>query len=125
MAKKTSGTIKAPGWTIVADGSIWLSGRLVVPDVPVSRKEITDGAYYTEHYSACIRIKEYCASRPKVDDLPLDKICVLDSEGLELAIGKEEVLAAIASLGNDKALGSNGFPMEFYRKCWETILVGL
>lgn len=65
--------------------------------------------------------KEPCVACLMVDVLPLDRFSREESEELEGEIGEEEVWVAIASLGCDKAPSSDGFPVEFYKKCWEII----
>ena len=41
--------MKDKGWSIEADGSVKLSGRLVVPDLPELRKEIMDEAHKSKY----------------------------------------------------------------------------
>lgn len=44
-----------------------------------------------------------------------------DLAGLERPFTREEIKAAVFSLGGDKAPGPDGFPMQFFKQCWEMV----
>ncbi|KAK0594545.1 hypothetical protein LWI29_014617 [Acer saccharum] len=60
-------------------------------------------------------------SRPKVRGLPLKKLSVGDKEFLEESFSAEEVKVAIDSCDGNKALGLDGFNLNFIKENWTVI----
>lgn len=58
---------------------------------------------------------------PRLNGLDLASISSGDSDMLEGWITEIKVLQAIKTLGEDKAPGSDGFPLLFFKKFWDFI----
>jgi hypothetical protein len=59
--------------------------------------------------------------RPTVDGLEFDVIIANERALLERWFDKDEVLKVVKDLQGDKTLGSDGFTMAFFQKCWSVI----
>ena len=55
----------------------------------------------------------------RVEDVP--QLETAENELLTAPFSEKEVFEAIAQMENNKAPGSDGFPPEFYKKCWHFI----
>ncbi|XP_062176082.1 uncharacterized protein LOC133881144 [Alnus glutinosa] len=63
--------------------------------------------------------------RPKLDGLDFPGLDPLDVVWLERPFQEEEVLQALLSMDEDKALSPDGFSIAFYRSCWSIIKANL
>ena len=80
-------------------------------------QDIRDQA--VQFYESLFQEKEaWC---PKFDGLPIDSICVEDWVLIERKFDKDEILQALQSSNEDKALGLDGFIMGFFQKCWRVV----
>ena len=55
----------------------------------------------------------------RVEDVP--QLETDENEILTAPFTEKEVFEAIAQMENNKAPGPDGFPVEFYKKCWHFI----
>ena len=55
----------------------------------------------------------------RIEDVP--QLTANDSDILVAPFSEKEVFDAIAQMKNNKAPGPDGFPTEFYKKCWHII----
>lgn len=63
--------------------------------------------------------------RPKVEGISFPCISEDQRLWLERLFEEEEVKGVICMLEGDKALGLDGFPISFYKECWETLKADL
>lgn len=61
------------------------------------------------------------ASRPRVDDMNLDTISVVEASWLERPFDEGEVMAALKLLNGDKAPGPDGMSLAFIQRCWGVV----
>ncbi|XP_026436394.1 uncharacterized protein LOC113334324, partial [Papaver somniferum] len=59
--------------------------------------------------------------RPDLKGIDFDSITATEAIILYSDFSEDEVVRAIRDLGNDKALGPDGFPIIFFQKCWHFI----
>ncbi|XP_047335496.1 uncharacterized protein LOC124939021 [Impatiens glandulifera] len=69
-------------------------------------------AFYKELF------KESHMTRPKLDGVNFNTINAEQKNSLEARFTEEEVEATIMGCGSDKALGSDGFTLAFFKKAW-------
>ena len=55
----------------------------------------------------------------RIEDVP--QLTVDDNDILVAPFSEKEVFEAIVQMKNNKAPGPDGFPAEFYKKCWHII----
>ena len=55
----------------------------------------------------------------RTEDVP--QLSAADNDILVAPFSEKEVFDAIAQMKNNKAPGPDGFPVEFYKKCWHII----
>ena len=55
----------------------------------------------------------------RVDDIP--QLATDENDILTAPFSEKEVFEAISQMKNNKAPGPDGFPAEFYKKCWHII----
>ena len=78
--------------------------------------------YITEYYKqlfgppedSCVSLDE-----SRIEDVP--QLTANDNDILVAPFSEKEVFEAIAQMKNNKAPGPDGFPAEFYKKCWHII----
>ena len=58
------------------------------------------------------------AYRPVLDDVDFSSISVEDASWLDRPFEEEEVFEVIHECNGDKAPGSDGFSMAFFKSCW-------
>ncbi|KAL5717614.1 amidase [Ranunculus cassubicifolius] len=63
--------------------------------------------------------KEPKSWRPRLEGLEFKKIAEEEKDRLEEVILEKEVKEAIDGLGGEKAPGPDGFPIIFFKKCWD------
>ncbi|XP_026438856.1 uncharacterized protein LOC113337381 [Papaver somniferum] len=59
--------------------------------------------------------------KPDLVGIEFNSITHMEAETIDADFSEEEVIQAIRDLGNDKALGPDGFPIMFFQKCWHFI----
>ena len=55
----------------------------------------------------------------RIEDVP--QLTAVENDILVAPFSEKEVFEAISQMKNNKAPGPNGFPAEFYKKCWHII----
>ena len=78
--------------------------------------------YITEYYKqlfgppedSCVSLNE-----SRIEDVP--QLTANDNDILVAPFSEKEVFDAIMQMKNNKAPGPDGFPAEFYKKCWHII----
>ena len=78
--------------------------------------------YITEYYKQLFGPpEENCVSldESRVEDIP--QLTSVENDILAAPFSENEVLEAISQMKNNKAPGPDGFPAEFYKKCWHII----
>ena len=55
----------------------------------------------------------------RIEDVP--QLTAVENDILVAPFSEKEVFEAISQMKNNKALGPDGFPTEFYKKCWHII----
>ncbi|KAK3197989.1 hypothetical protein Dsin_021404 [Dipteronia sinensis] len=91
-----------------------LSFEEVKKSIPGEVKEgVTE--FFERHY------KNVSWRRPTINDLPLNKLLVVESGSLEETFTKEEVWEAFVSCDDNKALSPDGFNLGFIKANWEVI----
>ena len=78
--------------------------------------------YITEYYRQLFGPPEdNCVSldESRTEDVP--QLSAAENDILVAPFSEKEVFDAIAQLKNNKAPGPDGFPVEFYKKCWHII----
>ena len=55
----------------------------------------------------------------RIEDVP--QLIVVKNDILAAPFSEKEVFEAISQMKNNKAPGPDGFPAEFYKKCWHII----
>lgn len=71
-----------------------------------------------EHYYVKL-YKEQSFNRPLLNGMKFDKISNLKKSMLEIRFLEEEVWNMVSVMKRDKSLGSDGFSISFYKKCWD------
>ena len=78
--------------------------------------------YITEYYKQLFGPPEdNCVSldESRTEDVP--QLSAAENDILVAPFSEKEVFDAIAQMKNNKASGPDGFPTEFYKKCWHII----
>lgn len=75
------------------------------------RKEVEDyyGNLYREDQFVC----------PSLDGMIFDRISGVNKSMLERQFSEDEVWKVVSSMKGDKSLGSDGFSISFFQKCWD------
>ena len=55
----------------------------------------------------------------RIEDVP--QLTAVENDILAAPFTEKEVFEAISQMKNNKAPGPDGFPAEFYKKCWHII----
>ena len=55
----------------------------------------------------------------RIEDVP--QLTAVENDILAAPFSEKEVFEAISQMKNNKAPGPDGFPAEFYKKCWHII----
>ncbi|XP_059659241.1 uncharacterized protein LOC132306062 [Cornus florida] len=93
-------------------------GRIRVNGSELWREDEVRGgivSFYQQLYT------ETLGWRPTLDGLPFNYISALDSDRIEIPFMEEEVLKALSSCNEDKALGPDGFTIRFLKESWEVV----
>ena len=78
--------------------------------------------YITEYYKQLFGPPEdNCVSldESRIEDVP--QLTAVENDILAAPFSEKEVFEAISQMKNNKAPGPDGFPAEFYKKCWNII----
>ena len=87
---------------------------LTVRDIRLSKEEELKegiGSYFKSMFEDPI------VRRPKVESGLFNTLDSLDNDVLERQFSIEEMLRALSNLGGDKAPGSDGFMLAFWKTC--------
>ena len=79
-------------------------------------------AYITNYYKQLFGPPEdnfVSLDESRVEDVP--QLAVDENDILTAPFSEKEVFEAISQMKNNKAPGPDGFPAEFYKKCWHII----
>lgn len=71
--------------------------------------------YYIDLYS------DPLPHRPHLEDVECDVLSEEQRTDLDRPFSVEEVLEALNSIEDDKALSPNGFPTKFLKECWDVV----
>ncbi|KAL5714065.1 hypothetical protein ACHQM5_016077 [Ranunculus cassubicifolius] len=82
---------------------------------------VEDGKKIEKHVAGFFKnlYKEPKHWRPRLEGLDFKKIAEEEKDRLEEVILEKEVKEAIDGLGGEKAPGPDGFPIIFFKKCWD------
>ena len=78
--------------------------------------------YITEYYKQLFGpLEDNCVSldESRIEDVP--QLTAVENDILAAPFSEKEVFEAISQMKNNKAPGPDGFPAEFYKKCWHII----
>ena len=56
-----------------------------------------------------------------IDGLPFEALDPIEARSLEALFGEEEILSAIKEMNGDKAPGSDGFSLAFWKESWHFV----
>jgi hypothetical protein len=59
--------------------------------------------------------------RPRLDNLEFDRLNGEEASSLEDPFEEREVREVVKGMDRDKAWGSDGFSMAFFKDCWEVV----
>lgn len=65
--------------------------------------------------------KEDHPQRPLLDGMNFERIFWNEQRIIERQFSIEEVWKVVSDIKGDKALGSDGFSISFFQKCWEIV----
>lgn len=78
------------------------------------------GKVFADNFKQLFGAKRPSRFRVDLQKLFVNKLLV-DLSFLERLFTVEEIKSAVFDLGEDKALGPDGFPIQFFKQFWETI----